>query len=78
MYLNLELNTENKNRDFGRIIFFTDDVDKLYSYLIDDSDFAELATFENKPTTASWGERFFHLRDPDHYQLYIANQYLAA
>jgi len=37
--------------------------------LSSDQDFAELTTFENEPTTASWGERFFHLRDPDHYQL---------
>ena len=72
MYLNLELKTENKNKDFGRIIFYTDDVDKLYSYLSSDQDFAELTTFENEPTTADWGERFFHLRDPDHYQLSFA------
>jgi len=72
MYLNLELKTENKNKDFGRIIFYTDDVDKLYSYLRSDQDFAELTTFENEPTTADWGERFFHLRDPDHYQLSFA------
>ncbi len=72
MYLNLELKTENKNRDFGRIIFYTDDVDELYSHLINDSDFAELATLETKPTTANWGERFFHLRDHDHYQLSFA------
>jgi len=38
MYLNLELKTENKNKDFGRIIFYTDDVDKLYSYLSSDQD----------------------------------------
>ncbi len=72
MYLNLELKTENKNKDFGRIIFYTDDVDKLYSYLSSNQDFAELTTFENEPTTAEWGERFFHLRDPDHYQLSFA------
>ena len=72
MHLNLELKTKNKNKDFGRIIFYTDDVDELYSYLSSDQDFAKLSTFENKPTTADWGERFFHLRDPDHYQLSFA------
>jgi len=72
MYLNLELKTENKNRDFGRIIFYTDDVDEIYSHLSSDQDFAKLVTFENEPTTADWGERFFHLRDPDHYQLSFA------
>ena len=55
MHINLELKTENKNKDFGRIIFYTDDVDKLYSYLRSDQDFAELTTFENEPTTADWG-----------------------
>ena len=72
MYINLELKTENKNKDFGRIICYTDDVDGLYSYLNSDQDFTKLATFENEPTTADWGERFFHLRDPDHYQLSFA------
>ena len=72
MYLNLELKTEYKNRDFGRIIFYTDDVDELYSHLSSDQDFSKLVIFENKPTTADWGERFFHLRDPDHYQLSFA------
>ena len=66
------LKTEKKNRDFGRIVFYTDDVDELYSHLVNDSDFAKLATFETEPKTASWGERFFHLSDPDNYQLSFA------
>jgi hypothetical protein len=27
---------------------------------------------ENKPTNALWGERFFHIREPDGYQLSFA------
>ena len=71
-YLNLELKTDTKKRDFGRVIFYTDDVDELYSYLTNDIDFSKLTTFENEPTTANWGERFFHIRDPDNYQISFA------
>jgi len=71
-YLNLELKTDTKKSDFGRVIFYTDDVDELYSYLTNDSDFSKLGTFENEPISADWGERFFHIRDPDNYQLSFA------
>ena len=71
-YINLELKTDTKKSDFGRVIFYTDDVDKLYSYITNDADFSKLTTFENEPTTADWGERFFHIRDPDNYQLSFA------
>ncbi|KAG2472872.1 MAG: hypothetical protein NPMRD2_120001 [Nitrosopumilales archaeon] len=40
--------------------------------MTNNSDFSKLTTFENKPTTADWGERFFHIRDPDNYQLSFA------
>jgi len=82
MYLNLELKPKNKNKDFGRVIFYSDDVDELYNYLKNDEGFARIATFESKPTNADWGERFFHIRDPDNYQLSFAmpitskNEYL--
>lgn len=80
-FLNLELRRSsndatipqlNNRRDFGRMIFYTDDVDELYSHLKSDASISELATFENEPMDASWGERFFHLRDPDGYQLSFA------
>ncbi len=71
-YINLELKTDTKKSDFGRVIFYTDDVDELYSYFRNDADFPKLITFENEPTTADWGERFFHIRDPDNYQLSFA------
>ena len=72
MYLNLELKPKNENKDFGRVIFYSDDVDELYNYLKSDHNFARTATFESKPTSADWGERFFHIRDPDNYQLSFA------
>jgi catechol 2,3-dioxygenase-like lactoylglutathione lyase family enzyme len=80
MYLNLELRTKNnitirhvENRtNFGRIIFHTQDVDGLYSRFKNDVSLSELVSFENEPTDALWGERFFHIRDPDGYQLSFA------
>ena len=72
MYLNLELVNDDKKRDFGRVIFHTDDVDRLYTHLKNDDHILKLGSFENAPTDASWGERFFHMRDPDNYQLSFA------
>jgi catechol 2,3-dioxygenase-like lactoylglutathione lyase family enzyme len=83
MHINLELRNKNKNDspgsddlktriDFGRIIFHTEDVDKLYFYLKDDDNISKLVSFENEPINAPWGERFFHIRDPDGYQLSFA------
>jgi catechol 2,3-dioxygenase-like lactoylglutathione lyase family enzyme len=80
MYLNLEVkrNIDSTIRhhsdkmDFGRIIFYSVDVDELYSRLTNDDSISELVSFENEPMNASWGERFFHMRDPDGYQLSFA------
>lgn len=72
MYLNLELKPKKKDSDFGRVIFYCDDVDGLYNYLKNDVEFAKIATFETKSADAIWGERFFHVRDPDNYQLSFA------
>jgi len=52
----------------GRIIFHTEDVDGLYSHFKNDASISELVSFENEPT----GERFFHIGDPDGYQLSFA------
>ena len=71
MYLNLELK-DHKKTDFGRIIFHVDDTDEFYMYLKSDNFISNSAVFENKPTDAAWGEHFFHLRDPDNYQLSFA------
>ena len=70
-YLNLKLN-KTHSTDFGRIIFYTDDVDELFAYMQDDKIISELGKFESKPEDASWGERFFHMLDPDGYKLSFA------
>jgi uncharacterized glyoxalase superfamily protein PhnB len=74
MYLNLEKRAGSigNARDFGRIIFHTEDVDGLYSYMKGDSVISALASLENEPRDATWGERFFHVRDPEGYPLSFA------
>ena len=70
-YLNLKLG-KTHSTDFGRIIFYTDDVDDLFTYMQDDKTVSELGKFESKPQDATWGERFFHLLDPDGYKMSFA------
>ena len=80
-YLNLELNLDTNicnsthyldRKHFGRIIFHTDDVDKLYLYFKGNSIISNIISFENEPKDASWKERYFHIREPDGYQLSFA------
>ena len=70
-YLNLKLG-KTHSTDFGRIIFYTDDVDDLFTYMQDDKTVSELGKFESKPQDATWGERFFHMLDPDGYKMSFA------
>ena len=70
-YLNLKLN-KTHSTDFGRIIFYTDNVDDLFAYMQDDKTVSELGKFESKPQDAIWGERFFHMLDPYGYKLSFA------
>jgi catechol 2,3-dioxygenase-like lactoylglutathione lyase family enzyme len=82
VYLNLELsvaptnsnhNEQSKNKThFGRIIFHTKDVDKLYSYLRSNKCVANTISFQNEPMDAPWGERYFHICEPDGYELSFA------
>ena len=81
-YLNLELSEDstihtNSNRaynkkDFGRMIFHNHDVDKLYLYFKNNKRISNMITFENEPINAQWGERYFHIREPDGYQISFA------
>ena len=70
-YLNLKLN-KTHSTDFGRIIFYTDNVDEIFTYMQNDKIISELGEFESKPEDAVWGERFFHMLDPDGYKLSFA------
>jgi catechol 2,3-dioxygenase-like lactoylglutathione lyase family enzyme len=78
VYLNLELfkmrtnNHEWDTRNTAKIILHTEDVDELYFYFKNNKNISRLILFENEPTDASWGERYFHIRDPDGYLLSFA------
>ena len=70
-YLNLKLK-KTQVMDFGRIIFYTDNVDELFAYMENNETISELGELESKPEDATWGERFFHALDPDGYKLSFA------
>jgi catechol 2,3-dioxygenase-like lactoylglutathione lyase family enzyme len=62
--LNLEQGTAMNG--WGRLIFHVADVDPLWRR------FNELGFRPEKPQNASWGERYFHLLDPDGHELSFA------
>ena len=78
VYLNLELSKLSSSDEHGdsrnllRVILHTDDVDKLYTYFKNDQIISHLISFENEPSNASWGERYFHIRDSDGYIISFA------
>jgi catechol 2,3-dioxygenase-like lactoylglutathione lyase family enzyme len=51
---------------WGRLIFHVTDVDAFWTHLNDRGFHPEI------PRDASWGERYFHLRDPDGHELSFA------
>jgi catechol 2,3-dioxygenase-like lactoylglutathione lyase family enzyme len=51
---------------WGRLIFHVADVDALWRR------FNELGFQPEKPRNASWGERYFHMPDPDGHELSFA------
>ena len=50
-----------------RVIFHVDDVDAMYAHVL-----ARGFTPETPPRDAAWGERYFHLTDPDGHALSFA------
>jgi catechol 2,3-dioxygenase-like lactoylglutathione lyase family enzyme len=52
---------------WGRLIFYVSEVDALYSRLV-----AAGCQPDAPPRDAEWGERFFHLTDPDGHELSFA------
>jgi catechol 2,3-dioxygenase-like lactoylglutathione lyase family enzyme len=66
----LNLTTEGSERDWawwGRIIFHVADVDALYGQALS----AGLQP-QAPPRDATWGERYFHITDPDGHELSFA------
>ena len=71
-YLNLIVQpAERRWSWWGRVIFYVTDVDALY-------DRALAAGYQpaTAPRDAEWGERFFHLTDPDGHELSFARPLL--
>ena len=67
-YLNLQLDREYSALPvWGRVIFWVDDVDAMYRRV-------KAAGCEpvSEPADAPWGERFFHVHDPDGHELSFA------
>ena len=68
-YLNLQLRTDppRPGTDWGRVVLWVDDVDAMYRRAL-----AAGMAPATSPADAPWGERYFHLRDPDGHELSFA------
>jgi catechol 2,3-dioxygenase-like lactoylglutathione lyase family enzyme len=68
-YLNLQLDTAWSPRGscWGRVVLWVDDVDAMHRRALEAG-----FTPETSPMDASWGERYFHIRDPDGHELSFA------
>jgi catechol 2,3-dioxygenase-like lactoylglutathione lyase family enzyme len=68
-FLNLQLDPawSAPERVWGRVILWVDDVDEVHRRVV-----AAGLRSETPPADAPWGERFFHLRDPDGHELSFA------
>jgi catechol 2,3-dioxygenase-like lactoylglutathione lyase family enzyme len=55
---------------WGRFILHVDDVDAAYARMQDAGYAPEMA-----PSDAPWGERYFHVRDPDGHEVSIARRF---
>lgn len=65
--LNLTGEAESAPGFWGRVIFYVDDVNAMYQTVLDAGHEPETG-----PADATWGERYFHLNDPDGHQLSFA------
>lgn len=54
-------------RSIPRIIFHTNHVDEL-QYMQNNRTISKLINLENQPVGVYWGERYFHVLDPDGHQ----------
>jgi catechol 2,3-dioxygenase-like lactoylglutathione lyase family enzyme len=66
-YLNLQAGARDAAPVWGRIVFWVDDVDAMHDRAVTAGFRPEMA-----PSDAPWGERYFHLRDPDGHELSFA------
>jgi catechol 2,3-dioxygenase-like lactoylglutathione lyase family enzyme len=66
-YLNLISSPDTEVRWWGRVIIYVEDVDALHERAL-----AAGLMPSTAPRDASWGERFFHITDPDGHELSFA------
>jgi len=66
-HLNLEYEAGDPDTRWGRAIFYVSDVDTVYERALAAGMRPQFA-----PRDAEWGERYFHLRDPDGHELSFA------
>jgi catechol 2,3-dioxygenase-like lactoylglutathione lyase family enzyme len=68
-FLNLQLDPDRdpKSPIWGRVIFWVSDVDATYARVVQQGYMPE-----TEPSDAPWGERYFHVRDPDGHELSFA------
>ncbi len=65
-FINLIHTGSEAGRWWGRVILRVEEVDALYSKL------KENGLEPESPRDGNWGERFFHLKDPDGHELSFA------
>lgn len=53
---------------WGRVIVHVDDVDRFYRYM------KGQGLSPNEPRNGEWGERYFHITDPDGHELSFAKR----
>lgn len=66
-FLNLQAGDAVVSAVWGRVIFWVDDVDAMHRRALDAG-----VTPATTPEDAPWGERYFHLHDPDGHELSFA------
>jgi catechol 2,3-dioxygenase-like lactoylglutathione lyase family enzyme len=67
-HLNLIRVAESGSRiGWGRVIIYVDDVDAMHAHAV-----AQGLQPEAPPQDGSWGERYFHITDPDGHELSFA------
>ena len=66
-YLNLQVAGPPPSHIWGRAIFYVDDVDAFYANAV-----AHDLKPQFEPRDASWGERYFHIVDPDGHEISFA------
>ena len=67
-FLNLVSSINTKSHWWGRVIIYVDHVDALYNKII-----ASGWHISDRPQDAQWGERYFHVMDPDGHELSFAS-----